>query len=127
MAKKQKEVGMEIKLKPPSKEVKAYFNDGMIIPKEFKLFGATIKVIFDNDRCDDKDAYGLARYKTNEIFLQDKAHGENIEKTEIQCTFFHEVIHFILSRISEEKLSNNENFVKKFSRALHQVLTTQKF
>lgn len=98
----------------------------MNIPKEFKLFGNTIKVVFDNKECDKDDCYGLARYKTDTIVLQNEAHGRAITREEIETVFLHEVIHFILNRLKYSDLDNNEQFITQFSRALHQVLTTQK-
>ena len=98
----------------------------MKIPKSFELFGSTITVKFDDDKCNENSAYGIGMYKGNTILLRKKAHGADIEKTEIECSFLHEIIHFIVDRLAYDDL-NNEEFVTRFSSALHQCLTTQKY
>jgi len=97
----------------------------MEIPRSFKLFGSTITIEFNNDKCDKEDAYGIAKYKTNKIYLSEKTSGDKMESTEIEVTFLHEVLHFVLLKVGYEKLSGDEAFVGIVSRALHQFLTTQ--
>jgi hypothetical protein len=99
----------------------------MKIPKSFKLFGSTVTVEMNNAECDKEDAYGAARFKINVIYLRDNAHGESIDKTEIESTFLHEVIHFIFTKLGYDELSEDEKLVEQFSKALHQVLTTQEY
>jgi len=99
----------------------------MEIPKSFKLFGSTVTVEINNTQCEREDAYGTARFKSNVIYLSDKAHGESIDKTDIESTFLHEVIHFIFTKLGYDELSDDEKLVKQFSKALHQVLTTQEY
>lgn len=99
----------------------------MKIPKSFKLFGSTITVEMNNIECDKKESYGAARFKSNAIYLTNEAHGRDIDETEIESTFLHEVIHFIFTRLGYDELGDDEKLVKQFSKALHQVLTTQKY
>ena len=99
----------------------------MKIPKSFKLFGSTIIVELNNTECNKEDAYGTARFKSNIIYLANKAHGSSIDETEIESTFVHEVIHFIFTKLGYDELSDDEKLVKQFSKALHQVLTTQEY
>lgn len=99
----------------------------MNIPKRFKLFGTTITVELNNTECNKEDAYGVARFKSNIIYLSNEAHGHPIDKTEIESTFMHEVIHFIFTKLGYDELSDDEKLIKQFSKALHQVLTTQEF
>jgi len=99
----------------------------MKIPKSFKLFGSTITVTFDNDKCCSNASYGLTHYKSNAITLTDKAHGNMIDHNEVEASFLHEMVHFILNRLGYDDLSDDEKFVKQVSKALHQCLTTQEF
>jgi len=100
----------------------------MKIPKEFQLFGSTIKVYFNNDKCDEHNAHGAACYKSDKIYLQEGNYGGYLmSKTEIECTFLHEMLHFIFEKLDEKDLSKNEKLISNISRALHQILTTQKF
>jgi len=99
----------------------------MKIPKSFNLFGSTVTVEMNNTECDKEESYGTARFKSNVIYLSDKAHGNPIDESEIESTFLHEVIHFIFTKLGYDELSDNEKLVKQFSKALHQCLTTQKY
>ena len=99
----------------------------MKIPKSFKLFGSTITVEINNVECDKDESYGMVRFKSNVLYLSDTAHGVDIDETEIETTFLHETIHFILNRLGYKELDEDEQFVKQFSRALHQILTTQEY
>jgi len=99
----------------------------MKIPKKFKLFGSTIKIIFDNNKGDEDSAYGQTRYKKNTIILQDFVHGASIDKSEIESTAIHETVHFILNRLGYDELNDDEKFVKQLSGALHQILTTMEY
>jgi len=99
----------------------------MRIPKSFKLFGSTITVEFDNDKCEAERAYGIVIYKRNIIKLQDKAHGEKIANEEIEASYYHEILHFILNRLGYDDLNDDEKFVKQVSKALQQCLTTQEY
>jgi len=99
----------------------------MKIPLSFNLFGSRITIEFDNNRCAEENAYGLSLLKQNRIYLADFSDGVNLQSTEIECTFLHETVHFILTRLGYEDLSKDENFIKQFSNTLHQCLTTQKY
>lgn len=99
----------------------------MKIPKSFELFGSTITVAFDNDKCEAESAYGVAQFKINAIKLSNKAQGVKIDPVEIEVSFVHEAIHFVLVKLGYQELSNDEKFMKQISGAVHQCLTTQKF
>lgn len=97
----------------------------MKIPKSFKLFGSTIIVKFDNDKCADDSSYAFARYKANQIFLADFVNGNKINYNEIEASYYHEMFHFILNRLGYDDLNDDEKFVKQISKALQQCLSTQ--
>ena len=98
----------------------------MRIPKQFCLFGHLIMVEFDQDKCDDLDALGLADNDNNLISLARKKDGERLPKEMIEYTFVHEMMHHLLWKVGENKLGNDEKFVSKLAGALHQALTTAK-
>lgn len=101
----------------------------MNIPKEFKLFGDTIKVRFDNEACSTANNRGLSCYGyydniTNEIILADTVNGVKLPENTIVSTFYHERTHVILQAMGEYKLYNNEKFVEVFSCLLRQSEVT---
>jgi hypothetical protein len=101
----------------------------MRIPKSFQLFGTTIKVELKDGLIELDDAKGWAKYREGKILIQNpktsKTPRFKAEKgTE---TFVHEVVHWILHMIGEDKKNDDERFVKLFGQALHQVLKTMKY
>jgi len=100
------------------------------IPEQFELLGQTIKVIWDNDRMNDKELYGEARYGKNIIILSDKyfvdGKMKRIPQDKINHTFIHELMHFILHNMGS-KLDNDENFIDLFSGLLYQFFKSAKY
>lgn len=94
------------------------------IPKEFQLFGQTIKVKFNNKKCGDREAYGSLTFVENKILLATEFDGEKIQKDRQERTFFHELCHAILDNMNEHDLSKDEKFVHNFASLLHQALKT---
>lgn len=100
----------------------------MKIPKRFKLMGQTIDVIFEKDLIDNNDNRGEARYRRNEIALQPSVMDAVIRPpAQIGQSFCHELVHWILFLLSEDKLRKDEQFVDRFSGLLHQSLTTMEY
>ena len=52
--------------------------------------------------------------------------NENFSQDQQDEYFFHELVHSILDHISYLNLSEDEDFIKRFSRVLHQVFKTMK-
>jgi hypothetical protein len=88
------------------------------IPKSLKIFGKTIKVS-QPWKVDKQDSRG------EWIFLKS---GIRIKRTlpidEREVVFLHELTHAILDNLEYNDLSNDEDFMERFSRALHQALKT---
>lgn len=98
------------------------------IPSSFMLFGETIKVVFKKDLIDREDIVGAACYRQNRIELQDiKQEAYNRPESQMEVTFLHELVHFILWSLGEDEFRKDEKLVNLISRALHQVLTTMKY
>ena len=96
-------------------------------PKEFKIFGQTIKIKYKDTLVQESDQVGQAGFRTNEIILQ--RNGKNIFRPieQMQQTYLHEVMHMIFNQIGECELRDNEKVVDLIANALHQVFTTSKY
>lgn len=92
----------------------------MVIPRTFNLFGYTFKVK-SPWKVDKEDNWGEASIKNRWVKVK---RGLNQEQREI--TYLHEMTHIILDCLEYNDLSDDEDFVERFSKALHQVLTTSK-
>ena len=96
----------------------------MKIPKRFKLFGETINLMFDEKLEEKTDAVGQAHYRYNEIKLN---YNDKRPREYIEVTLWHEIILFILDRINEKELRENEQFVNMISQLIHQAITTMEY
>lgn len=94
------------------------------IPIQFELGGRTIKIICKNGMVDEDDSVGYAKYRKNEIWLQNNIKGTMRTTDHKNETFLHELVHWILYMINEEELRDNEKFVSLFAEYLHQALKT---
>ena len=99
----------------------------MAIPKSFKLFGSTVKVIFDNKRMNDIKAYGYFEYGEQKITLSNKDGVDTLSEDRIEECFYHEKVHAILDAMHERELSNNEKFVDVFAKLLRQSDITAEY
>jgi predicted SprT family Zn-dependent metalloprotease len=99
----------------------------MKIPKSFKLFGETIKVEINPNLVTKEGAWGMARYDSDTISLQPNTKDHYTSDDQMYQVFSHELVHFILDRMCEIKLRNNEKFVDVFASLLHQALTTMTY
>lgn len=99
----------------------------MGIPKQFKLFGSTIEVIFDNKYCNNKSLYGEASYSENKIILSNVDGVDDLSPDRILDTYYHEKVHLILDSMGETDLSKNEKFVEIFSKLLRQSDITSEY
>ncbi|MHC4099206.1 MAG: hypothetical protein ACYSU3_24515 [Planctomycetota bacterium] len=97
----------------------------MKIPKSFELFGQTINVVFKNDLTFEDDAIGATRFRRNEIWLQTKESGR--PEVQVEQTFLHELVHWILHELNYDKLRDDEQFVDNVASLLHQAFTTAKY
>lgn len=103
------------------------------IPKRFKLMGYTVEVVYDGSVCHRHDAYGVSRYRENQIVLQPEQ-KDGFSPVNVEQTFCHELVHFISARAGaavnhelKEHLHRDEEFVDLFASLLHQALTTMEF
>lgn len=91
----------------------------MFIPKKFKLFGRTFRITHPH-KIDKGSSWGSCDYGKASIKILRRLSDEDKEQT-----YLHEMTHAILDGLEYKELSEDEKFVDLFSKALHQVLTTQ--
>ena len=99
----------------------------MKIPKSLKLYGQNIIIEHSDKLVQESDNSGEAHYRLNKIILQKDSSGNKRKTEQIELTFIHELIHFIMHYASYEKLSNDEQFTKRISGLLHQALDTMEY
>lgn len=96
----------------------------MKIPQSFKLYGKTIQVELEEDGPFNEARVGAAMFNSHKIKLTPSLPSFRIPKAEIEETFIHELVHWILHEMQND-LTDNEDFVEGFAKLLHQALTTQ--
>jgi len=97
------------------------------IPKQFQLMGQTINVKFDNELRTKEECVGVSYLDFNEMKLQRNIDGNDRTDEQIYHTFLHELTHFILNKLGEEKLNKNEKLVDTFSALLAQAFQTSRY
>ena len=96
----------------------------MRIPKHFSLMGYTVEVQYSDTLVDTEDRVGSALYRQSKIVLQSNCLGVSRSKQQIEQTYCHELVHFILRSMHALKECDNEGFVECFSGFLHQFMST---
>ena len=104
----------------------------MKIPKRFKLLGQTIHVVWESQHFVEKtDCIAFACYRKNEIQMNPNMPYKNDEQ--MQQTFLHELVHFIIyfSQTTKNKeceyLHEDEPFIDMSAHLLHQAITTMEY
>ena len=99
----------------------------IFIPSEFKLNGKKITVEFDDDYCEGEGYLGEADFDLRLITLASKDGDKKLPQSEIQKTFYHELMHLILDAANRHKLKYNEDFVDTVGLLLYEFERTKKF
>jgi predicted SprT family Zn-dependent metalloprotease len=105
----------------------------MHIPTRFKLFAQTILVEFDLTFFQDREGvYGYADYRRNRIILRPSSELVPVNEEQLEQTFLHELMHFILYHIPNVPedagyLHQNEGIVDLLASLLHQARTTMEY
>ena len=98
----------------------------MKIPRRFKIFAKTWEVR-RSTKIDLEDGnYGICHPRKNEITVATPMKGIPTP-TDVEVTFCHELTHTILDEVHYPDLYKDEAFVERFSKALHQALTTMEY
>jgi len=90
------------------------------IPKQFTIFNEKYKVR-QLKKVDPEDSWGEHDFTTNTIKIK-----KDLEDSQKERTFLHEVLHCILEQLAYDELSKDEKFVDQMATALHQVLKSSK-
>ena len=99
----------------------------MKIPSAFMLYGQRIVVRWRTDLVDDEDKTGQAVFRRNVIELQSNTGGIQRPQTQIESSFFHELVHYVLFMLNKDDMVSDEEFVDGVARLLHQALTTAEY
>ena len=92
----------------------------MKIPKRIKVAGHWYEVIFDDIKLTNEGLVGLSVHNQLIIYLCNKYRGEKLNKTIIEETFLHEILHTVDTNYNNHSLS--EETVDRLSEGLYQVL-----
>lgn len=95
-------------------------------PKQFNCGGQSVEVR-DVERCDNNDV-GEAHTCGGFIEIADKFNKD--DHTSLDCkrnTFYHELIHVILTNMGESELNANEKFVCSFAGFLTEAMADAQF
>jgi len=88
------------------------------IPKKLQILGKTV-VIQQPWRISKQDHRGEFDYIKGIIKVK-----RRLPKEEKETIFLHELTHAVLDYLEYDELSKDEKFVERFSKGLHQALTT---
>ena len=99
----------------------------MEIPKRFKLMGHTIEVKFDPELQFRENCAGEARYRTKEILLAQSTEHHPRFQSDIEQTFYHELMHWIFHELNETELRDNEKLVDTVAALLQQAHATMEY
>ena len=94
--------------------------------KSFKLGAVEWTVDVNDQRLNDREAYGICDYAKSNILIQGITEGRKRKQDAIEQTLYHEIVHAILFSMNEGELANNEKFVQVFSLLLHQFEISKK-
>jgi len=98
----------------------------MKIPKQIKLGGQVINVIFDDEMCSRDSVLGQCDNNHNKIILAKNIFGDSIPEDRIERTLYHEITHWILFNCGEEELYKDEKFVDRLSLFIQELVTQNK-
>ena len=91
------------------------------IPETFRIAGMTYHVFFVDEQMGGT-LYGSINHPKNEVALFRKLGENTISREQHLQTFWHEVVHGILTNMGESELNDNEKFVCTFSSFLNEVM-----
>lgn len=95
------------------------------IPKDFELFGTTIKVKINNELSDLDGNVGIFKVVPLIIELQ-KSNGLHPQDG-VENTFFHELLHAIFHMMGKYELYKDEELIHTMAGLLHQSFKTAKY
>lgn len=97
------------------------------IPQSFYLFGQKIAVAYVDTLLESDDSTGMSLYRKNVIQLQKNNAGVTRPQSQIESTFFHELVHYVFFMMGKDDLRKDEGLVDMVGRLLHQALATAEY
>lgn len=94
--------------------------------KSFVLGAVDWSVEINNNRLDDREAYGTCHFGESKILIADEYQGKKRGSSSMDQTLYHEVIHAILFTMGKTELMYDEEFVQQLSTFIHQFEKTKK-
>lgn len=92
----------------------------MQIPDKVELAGMTITTVFVTDK-PTNNIVGEANFRRNQIIL----HTLDVAQQHLEQAYLHELTHWILFIMNEQKLRHNERFVDLFSHFFYQFVESK--
>lgn len=97
------------------------------IPKRFMLHGQVIEVKYDPNMISFKQAHGESQPEYNSLTLQPRNDGHVIDQSQIEESFFHELMHFIFYHAGQLDAYKDEQVVELTANLLHQAFATAEY
>jgi hypothetical protein len=100
-----------------------------LIPKSFELGGVTYNVEFSDNRPERvrNTVTGEIIYPLSKVVLYNNHVGYTSTLQYKELSFYHELIHGILTNMGKDELNDDEGFVEGFANLLHQYMKTSKY
>lgn len=96
------------------------------VPTSIQLGGSTINIqIVDNPMETGNDAW--VSMSDSRIRISKAKCGLPCSNDYIESSYYHELVHAILSTMDKKELNENEEFVEGFGNLLHQAIKTAKY
>ena len=95
------------------------------IPKSFEIGSQKISVKIAKN-IEVEGALGLYSSLTNEILIQTHIGGKLMAASQIEQTYYHELVHCLFDHARQEDLCSNEQLVDLVAELLAQVIKSSK-
>lgn len=97
------------------------------IPKRIQLMCHPVDIVFERDIIAKDDQQGQARYRINQIAIQEATDSFPIPPEHHVETYFHELLHWVFFLLEENELRENEALIEKMSRLLAQAALSAEY
>lgn len=102
-------------------------NQSFSIPSAFQLMGQRIEVEYNDTLTYSDDLLGQASYRHGKIYIQPAMPGHPRRQTDVEQTFFHELMHWIFHVLGRAEMAKDEELIEQVSGLLHQAFATAEY
>lgn len=103
----------------------------MRIPKQFTIMGQTVKIVQDDKKCQKGNIFGLMDFDHNILYYARTditgKKAKKLPKQKIDQAICHELAHFFLHTMGENKLCYNEKFVDLLGSCIYMYITSKEY